>query len=300
MKSKSRPNHSTLHIALPQEAHRLMINPRPVVDACYDAVRLGLERDDVTPIRRWIDGLVTPIPITALETCLSTVIAHFTAAADIYGSETDILARLSATARAHLALAKSLTRPDETVRRAQVLALAQVIGVLNPGLATHGENVGNFSRRLAIAVELDTRDINTVEYAGRLIGLGCVLTEHDLPTRQLPITAIDRKSITCARNLIRTVTAIGDIAHVLGYLHEWMDGSGPEGFLRHEIPIASRILAIAHAFAEAIVIESNTQFAVRKLIEHQGRHYDDDLVSTFLQLIGYRRSLATVDVHHAN
>jgi len=82
-----------------------------------------------------------------------------------------------------------------------------------------------------------------------------------------------------------------ELAHIVRYHHERWDGKGyPEGLSGEEIPIESRILAVADAFdamtsdrpyRKALKLEK----AIEEIRKNKGKQFDPDIVEVFIDVI---------------
>lgn len=75
------------------------------------------------------------------------------------------------------------------------------------------------------------------------------------------------------------------------YHHEKIDGSGyPEGLRDNEIPLLSRIIAVADAY-EAMTAsrpyqkEKTKKEAIEELKKHSGTQFDKDIVDIFTNIV---------------
>jgi hypothetical protein len=86
--------------------------------------------------------------------------------------------------------------------------------------------------------------------------------------------------------------AIRDAAAIVLHHHEWFDGHGyPHGLAGAEIPIGSRIVAIADAYEAMISDRPYKQAmphaaALEELRRQRGIQFDPELVDVFIALVG--------------
>jgi len=75
------------------------------------------------------------------------------------------------------------------------------------------------------------------------------------------------------------------------YHHERLDGSGyPDGLTKEDIPIASRIIAVADAF-DAMTTDRpyrkafSKEAALREIVNCAGKHFDPEIVDVFMKIM---------------
>jgi HD-GYP domain-containing protein (c-di-GMP phosphodiesterase class II) len=92
-------------------------------------------------------------------------------------------------------------------------------------------------------------------------------------------------------DIIGPVEGLHHVAPLIRHHHEKFDGTGyPKGLKGEEIPLGSRIIAVADAF-EAMVADRiyRPSLGLAKALEEikggRGSHFDPQVVDTFLELI---------------
>jgi putative nucleotidyltransferase with HDIG domain len=90
--------------------------------------------------------------------------------------------------------------------------------------------------------------------------------------------------------LIKEMKMLAEVGHIILYHHEKYDGSGyPRGLKREEIPLESRIFALADAL-DAITshrpyrAERDLQTARAEIQKHAGSHFDPQVVEAFCSI----------------
>ena len=96
-----------------------------------------------------------------------------------------------------------------------------------------------------------------------------------------------KKHITYSVKILEDIKQLQDVVEIIKYHHEKYDGSGyPHGTKGEDIPLGSRIIAIADAFDSIISNRAykdkgNLQHAKQKIIEDSGKHFDPIVVKAF-------------------
>ena len=92
--------------------------------------------------------------------------------------------------------------------------------------------------------------------------------------------------------------ALADIAPIVRAQREWFDGRGyPAGTAHDEIPLESRIIAIADAFHTITLARPyrkarTTNEAMEEVLAGSGTQFDPMLTSAFTAMLGYRSRVA--------
>ena len=93
-------------------------------------------------------------------------------------------------------------------------------------------------------------------------------------------------------DILSTVTFLERIVPIIRHHHENIDGSGyPKGLVGDQIPLESRILAVADAY-DAMVSDRpyrprlENRRALQVISERAGSQFDADIVGVFLQMAG--------------
>ncbi len=121
-------------------------------------------------------------------------------------------------------------------------------------LAQHAHRVAALSRRIAYRIELPPNMINQVDAAAILHDLGKVLI--DPKTIRKPASLLTpeerspmRKHPEWGEQILSVVPALQEAAEYVRHHHEEFDGSGyPDGLPSCQIPLGSRIIAVANAY----------------------------------------------------
>lgn len=188
-----------------------------------------------------------------------------------------------------------------------ITVLSLAIEARDKAMFGHSERVRELAVALAEALGLSQKEIAEIESAGLLHDIGKLGISETLLNKSGQLTArefeIFKKHPVIGANILRVVTSFDGIRDAIRHHHERYDGKGyPRGLKGNEIPLGSRILAIADSF-DALVSRRSyrmTQdpFAALEIIkENAGTQFDPRLVSVFEKLICQRYSLK-INIDH--
>jgi putative nucleotidyltransferase with HDIG domain len=210
-------------------------------------------------------------------------------------SDVQLLSRLAADA----ALALDNARLYDELRRSfleTVAALAQAVDAKDPYTRGHSERVTDIAVALAEALAVSQDDMDTLRSAAVLHDIGKIGINEQILRKPGPLSDQEWEMMHNHPNLgadiVVPVSSLQRVVPVILHHHERWDGSGYPGHLRGEdIPLGSRILAVADAY-EAMT--SNRAYrkampaaeAQAILEEGAGRQWDPRVVQAFLFVKG--------------
>jgi len=165
-----------------------------------------------------------------------------------------LLASLAFPALAHC---RCRLREMSEAHRRHILGIYSIFGLFaafrDAYLENHGERVARYAAACARQMGLSAQEVTTVFLAGIL---------HDIGKLQVPAAILQKPARLSeaemtvvrehARNgeeTLRKTPHLAKIAAIIRHHHERFDGTGyPDGLAGQDIPLASRILAVADAF----------------------------------------------------
>ena len=202
-------------------------------------------------------------------------------------------ARAIELADRHQRLVGALTRlPVGTTD--EIRAVLDLLAFRQDEWREHSRRVATLAVALATTLRLAHEQVTLVEQAALLHEVGRLVLPDSLLTRTGELSADDRaywrRVPTLAASILDGVPSLMGVASVVRSRFEEFDGGGyPRQLSGHQIPLASRILAVADSydamrsprpFRDALTFDQ----AEAELRRGSGTQFDPDLVTRFLRM----------------
>lgn len=173
-------------------------------------------------------------------------------------------------------------------------AISTILNTLNEkdkSSEIHSRTVSSISERLATAFGMDRQEVNEVKTAGLLHDIGKIIIPISIITKKGKLTVEEYELIKghpeIGFRILNSTHDMRNISKIVLNHHERWDGFGyPRGISSDDIPIQSRIIAIADAF-DAMTSErtyrkvlSNAE-ALEEIITNAGTQFDPVLAQVF-------------------
>jgi len=165
----------------------------------------------------------------------------------------------------------------------------------NTNRATHSNRVSQLCKYLGIALELPDKDVYKLEVSGLFHDIGKIAIQDYILNKKGPLTTQEWNEIMRHPEIgywiLSTSLEMSDIAKYVLYHHERYDGSGyPKGLKQEEIPLLSRIIAIADSYDAMTNHRSyketlNHEMAINELIANKGKQFDPEIVDVFIEKV---------------
>lgn len=195
-----------------------------------------------------------------------------------------------------------LLDPDTEVQLETVLALAETVDVRDREASGPSERVGRYSMWIARELGLPEEVVARVRLAGRLHDLGKIGVSRSVLHKPGPLTQDEWQAVRQHPQIGARVlegSGLPEIAKWVLHHHERPDGEGyPDRLAAGEIPLESRILAVADAY-EAMTSERSyaaklTPAAAREELQrHAGLQFDRRVVEAFARVFDRQASKRT-------
>ncbi|RLE18827.1 MAG: hypothetical protein DRJ14_02455 [Acidobacteria bacterium] len=163
----------------------------------------------------------------------------------------------------------------------------------------HALNTAKYARAIAEALtdELDLVDAITV--AALLHDIGILLIDPELFEKDSVINITDFEKVKThtqvCMSFLEKIRVPKDIRKMIKFHHERVDGTGyPEGLEGDEIPLGSRIIAVAEAF-EVMTGKSgyrksmSVDNAVKEIMAQRDKQFDRKIVETLGKILGKKK-----------
>jgi response regulator RpfG family c-di-GMP phosphodiesterase len=133
--------------------------------------------------------------------------------------------------------------------------LIRLMGDRSRDLIEHGDKVARHAHRIAREMDAGLDD-TMVDLAARLHDVGRAAMPDALLTKHAPLTpteaAIMRRHVNAGGQILSSSRSLAPLAPIVLASHEWFDGGGyPNRLSGHQIPLASRIIAVADAYVSS-------------------------------------------------
>jgi putative nucleotidyltransferase with HDIG domain len=177
----------------------------------------------------------------------------------------------------------------ETIR-----ALAAAIDAKDPYTKGHSERVAQMAVALARELNLPEREIDDLKYAALLHDIGKIGIDESILGKDDDLTEEEFKKIKehtiIGAKIIEPVEFLKKSYKAIYHHHERYNGEGyPDGLKGKDIPIFSRIIAVADAY-DAMNSDRpyrkklNRNKILRELQDQSGKQFDPEVVKAFISI----------------
>jgi HD-GYP domain-containing protein (c-di-GMP phosphodiesterase class II) len=180
-----------------------------------------------------------------------------------------------------------------------VEALADLVDLRDPYTANHSRRVAIYARELATALQLDVDEIELIERAARVHDVGKIIIDQAVLSKEARLTdgewaQLKLHPVTGADVLSRFPEFVLATSYVRHH-HESMNGGGyPDGLAGEDIPLGSRVIAVADSFDAMASARPYRDALPREVVLDEfhlkrGIQWDDQVVDALLSLIEEER-----------
>jgi diguanylate cyclase (GGDEF)-like protein len=189
--------------------------------------------------------------------------------------------------------------PDEPaeLRLAAVMLLAETLDMRDPATARHARTVGELAGMTAQALGLSADRVQRIYAAGVLHDLGKLGVPDAILRKPGPLDQAEWAEMRRHPEIGARILELAGLHDVAGWVrshHERLDGHGyPAGLTASQIPLESRILAVADAYEAMIAVrpyqpQLDPELARQELARCAGTQFDPEVVEAFQRALGGR------------
>jgi len=175
------------------------------------------------------------------------------------------------------------------------MALANAIEAKDSYTRGHSERLAKIAGALAQRMGLTKEDASAVRLGAILHDVGKIGIPDRILRQSMALTEDEmawmRRHPQIGADIIGPVEGLHHVAPLIRHHHEKWDGSGyPAGLKADQIPMGSRIIAVADAF-EAMVADRvyrpslGLEKALQEITRSSGSHFDPRVVQAFLEMV---------------
>ncbi|MDD5680038.1 MAG: GAF domain-containing protein [Candidatus Omnitrophica bacterium] len=198
------------------------------------------------------------VPIAFKSKILGTIIAYSKNIKHFTASEINLIS----TFAIHAAIAlnnATLHNKIQLSYYSTIAALVKAVEAKDPYTSGHSERVTTYAFRVAKEMNLDQKSLEVLTYSGKLHDIGKIAIPDFILQKPGPLTSIEKAEVEThpikGIHMILPIKFLEKCLPVIRHHHERYDGNGyPDKLKGDEIPVLSRILAVADAF-DAMISE---------------------------------------------
>jgi HD-GYP domain-containing protein (c-di-GMP phosphodiesterase class II) len=198
---------------------------------------------------------------------------------------------------------KNFLSMKNRVQEEVISAVLNILDMHDPYTKGHSKNVAVLSRSIAAEMRYAESECEKIYWAGLVHDIGKILISVGILNKPAKLTVDEydeiKKHPVYGYEFFNRNQGLKDIAEIVLYHHERYDGRGyPKGLREGEIPVFSRIIAVADAFdamtnnrsyRRAVSIDE----AVAELKKESAKQFDPHIVDIAVRIIHSEVSLNT-------
>lgn len=206
----------------------------------------------------------------------------------------EILATLSEQAVIAIKNAQ-LYEEQQKLTMGSIKSMAAVLDLKSPHRYTASPAFITIAISIAEELKLSQKELTSLHHAAIIHDAGKISISEDILTKESRLTDEEYKAIRehpfKGVNIIKSIDILKPIAPIILYHHEKFDGTGyPGGLKGKQIPMGSRILAVADAFMAMITKRpyrksKSISEATAEVKNNSGTQFDPKVVNAFLKII---------------
>lgn len=176
-----------------------------------------------------------------------------------------------------------------------VRAMVNALDAKSPWTKGHSERVATYAEQIATRMNFNKEEIKSLQLSGMLHDIGKIgtydyLLEKPSDLSDEEFSTVKKHPVQGAK-IIEGIKQLSDIAPVIRYHHERIDGTGyPDGLKGNDIPIYARILHVADSFDSMTSDRPyrsapGIEYAVSEFRKYSDVQFDSRIVNIFLEIL---------------
>jgi len=185
---------------------------------------------------------------------------------------------------------------ESSVRSETINTIINTLFEKSPETKEHSTRVSLIATKIATEMKLPENVINDIKTIGTIHDIGKIVIDISILEKVLPLTKEERDLIEnhslIGSRMLSSTHAYTRLAPGVLHHHEKIDGTGyPNGLVGDQIPLESRIIAIADAFDAMISprpYKDNSlsiEEAVAELKRCSGTQFDEEILNVFIDKV---------------
>jgi len=170
-------------------------------------------------------------------------------------------------------------------------ALASAIDAKDGNTYGHSHRVGELAMALGSQLHLETPQLAELQVAAHLHDVGKIGIPDAILNKAARLTteefAVVQRHPVIGWQILRRISSFQQVARIVRHHHERFDGSGyPDGLRGEDIPLASRLIAVADSYDAMTSMRSyrkavSAKEAWQELCRCSGSQFDPEAVKAF-------------------
>ena len=176
-----------------------------------------------------------------------------------------------------------------------ITAIVEALDAKDSYTLGRSRRVTFYAVKIAKALHLSETTTGKIELAGLLHDIGMIGVSDDILAKVERLTQDEydeiKKHVHHSVRILDDIKQLSDVVEIIKYHHEFYDGTGyPYGLKGDDIPIGSRIIAVADAFDSMVTPKVYRQQvvpseALAKIKALSGKQFDPIVVEQFEQIL---------------
>jgi len=173
--------------------------------------------------------------------------------------------------------------------------LASVVDDKIPDTFNHSKRVADYARQICYKLKLNEEEINIIIEAARMHDIGKIAIPDNILFKRGKLTKeeydIIKEHAAKGEQIVNKLSQFKKGANIIRHHHERFDGTGyPDNLKGDDIPLGSRIIAIADAFDAMTTFRlystpKTIEDALHELEANKGTQFDPDIADVFIQMV---------------